>query len=211
MCLTPAGRTVAVGRAIAGQPVAPRPVEESPGSMETRWRLTAAGGDPRESATESKPPKRCAPAKACHARKGAHVAARMKGCGKSAPRRRRRRRQGKPHREQNRIGMAGREATRRQVGFQTSHPGWLLEGASNGHPRRMAVAGASSEAPRQNPAYRPAGVISRLSRCYFVDALTNSRADLPDSICPEKNREIAGRSARKVNCWGPLVGVISLR
>ena len=32
------------------------PVEESPGSMETRWRLTAAGGDPRESATESKPP-----------------------------------------------------------------------------------------------------------------------------------------------------------
>jgi len=31
-------------------------VEESPGSMKTWWRLTAAGGDPRESATENKPP-----------------------------------------------------------------------------------------------------------------------------------------------------------
>ena len=31
-------------------------VEESPGSMDERWRLTAAGGDPRDSATEIKPP-----------------------------------------------------------------------------------------------------------------------------------------------------------
>ena len=29
--------------------------EESPGSMETRCRITSGGGDPRESATESKP------------------------------------------------------------------------------------------------------------------------------------------------------------
>ena len=36
--------------------VAGQPAEESPGSMETRWRLTAAGGDPRDSATENKPP-----------------------------------------------------------------------------------------------------------------------------------------------------------
>jgi hypothetical protein len=69
------------------------PVEESPGSMETRWRLTAAGGDPRESATESKPPRL--------------AGVRVKGCGKSAPRRRQRRRQGKPHREQDQIGVAG--------------------------------------------------------------------------------------------------------
>ena len=33
-------------------------VEESPGSMETRCRVTPGGGDPRESATESKPPPR---------------------------------------------------------------------------------------------------------------------------------------------------------
>ncbi len=30
--------------------------EESPGSMEARCRVTPGGGDPRESATESKPP-----------------------------------------------------------------------------------------------------------------------------------------------------------
>lgn len=30
--------------------------EESPGSMERRCRVTPGGGDPRESATESKPP-----------------------------------------------------------------------------------------------------------------------------------------------------------
>ena len=31
--------------------------EESPGSMETRCRVMPGGGDPRESATESKPPR----------------------------------------------------------------------------------------------------------------------------------------------------------
>jgi hypothetical protein len=31
-------------------------VEESPGSTETRCRITSGGGDPRESATESRPP-----------------------------------------------------------------------------------------------------------------------------------------------------------
>jgi hypothetical protein len=30
-------------------------VEESPGSLKERWRLTAAGGNPRDSATENKP------------------------------------------------------------------------------------------------------------------------------------------------------------
>ena len=42
-------------------------------------------------------------------RKGA--AARVKGCGKSAPRRRQRRRHGKPHREQDRIGTARSESS----------------------------------------------------------------------------------------------------
>ena len=32
------------------------PLEESPGSMETRCRVIPGGGNPRESATESKPP-----------------------------------------------------------------------------------------------------------------------------------------------------------
>ena len=32
------------------------PLEESPGSTETRCRVIPGGGDPRESAAESKPP-----------------------------------------------------------------------------------------------------------------------------------------------------------
>ena len=93
-----AGRTAAAGlrASVAHQAI---PVEESPGSMETRWRLTAAGGDPRESATESKPP-------------AVRRQVRVKGCGKSAPRGRRRSRQGKPHREQDQIGVAGRARKR---------------------------------------------------------------------------------------------------
>ncbi len=35
-----------------------REAEESPGSTETRRRIRSGGGDPRESATESKPPRR---------------------------------------------------------------------------------------------------------------------------------------------------------
>jgi hypothetical protein len=71
--------------------------EESPGSMRTRRRITSGGGDPRESATESKPPDRGPQGPQSET-------ARVKGCGKSAPRGRQRRRHGKPRREQNRIG-----------------------------------------------------------------------------------------------------------
>ena len=45
-------------------------VEESPGSTETRCRVTPGGGNPRESATERKPP---------------FKKVRVKGCGKSTP------------------------------------------------------------------------------------------------------------------------------
>ena len=39
-----------------GQLRAVYPFEESPGSTKQGWRVTPAGGDPRESATESIPP-----------------------------------------------------------------------------------------------------------------------------------------------------------
>src|SRR5690606_16501932 len=52
------------------------------------------GGDPRESATESKPP--------------AVMRVRVKGWGKSPPRDWQQERQGKPHREQDRIGTASK-------------------------------------------------------------------------------------------------------
>jgi hypothetical protein len=76
--------------------------EESPGSTEARCRVTPGGGDPRESATENIPPSPCGPLR------GIAWAARVKWCGKSAPRRRQRRWQGKPHREQDQVGAAGR-------------------------------------------------------------------------------------------------------
>ena len=78
--------------------------EESPGSTGIRCRPTAGGGDPRDSATENKPP-----AHPRFARKGLpeDPRARVKRCGKSAPRPWQQGRQGKPHREQDRIGAAG--------------------------------------------------------------------------------------------------------
>src|SRR5262245_12333637 len=104
-----------------GQP----PGEESPGSTETRCRLTAGGGDPRESATENRPPG------------GFACQARVKRWGKSPPRDRQRKRHGKPHREQDQIGAA-RRAT--GSGVSASPPGSVARGARqrasqrNGHP-----------------------------------------------------------------------------
>ena len=66
--------------------------------METRCRVTPGGGDPRESATESKPPATLA------------QRVRVKGWGKSPPRSRQRERHGKPHREQDRIGVTWAQA-----------------------------------------------------------------------------------------------------
>ncbi len=64
---------------IAGAQVRAGGLEESPGSTERRRRVTPGGGDPRDSATESKPPTRPRP-------RDRAAAARVKGCGKSAPR-----------------------------------------------------------------------------------------------------------------------------
>jgi hypothetical protein len=111
--------------------------------METRRRITSGGGDPRESATERKPP--------------ASGPARVKGCGKSAPRRRQRRRHGKPRREQDRIG-ATRARQRAQARLRARCSGWLHEAASNGRPRGMAdTRVVKSPRALQNPAYRPTG------------------------------------------------------
>ena len=73
--------------------------EESPGSTEKRYRITSGGGDPRDSATEMTPP--TGPVFS-----GRLAAARLKWCGKSAPRLWQQRRLGKPYREQDQIGTA---------------------------------------------------------------------------------------------------------
>src|SRR5688572_11315664 len=66
----------------------------------------------------------------------ASATARLKWCGKSAPRRRQRRRQGKPRREQGQIGKhAAKAAARGPRAF----PGRPLEVRGDAHPRGMIV------------------------------------------------------------------------
>lgn len=68
--------------------------------------------------------------------------ARVKRCGKSAPRVRRRNRHGKPHREQDRIGTAPRavrESDNAAGLCQARRPGRLLEATCKRCPRGMAV------------------------------------------------------------------------
>ena len=91
---------VSVGRTAAPRQCRKAAGEESPGSMDKRCRITSGGGpfgaSLRDSATENRPPRL----------RSVLAAVRVKRCGKSAPRFRQRRRHGKPHREQDRIGAA---------------------------------------------------------------------------------------------------------
>ena len=111
--------------------------EESPDSTRRRCRVTPGRGDPRESAAENKPP--------------SALKARVKRWGKSPPRFRQRKRHGKPHREQCRIGV--KRGGRRRDCLVLIDPGRQLERSRqrdakmNGH-----RGGLASE---QNPAYRP--------------------------------------------------------
>ena len=100
--------------------------EESPGSTETWCRVTPGGGDPRESATESRPPVR------------SRLPARVKGCGKSAPRRRQRWWHGKPHQEQDQVGVARANC---------DGPGRVSEAAARVGRARRSVTGVPDEWP----------------------------------------------------------------
>src|SRR5579862_5468895 len=121
--------------------------EESPGSTEVRCRVTPGGGDPRESATESTPPRPF---------RKTRRAARVKGCGKSAPRRRQRRRHGKPHREQDQVGTAG---SQEPGALSCRRPGRSREASGNGRPRGMVI-------PRGNAGTEPG--LQAVWRLFFV-------------------------------------------
>ena len=115
-------------RQTAGRPLlihgpGPRTVEESPGSTGMRCRLTTGGGDPRESATEITPPAQAS---------RDSPRARAKRCGKSAPRAWQQERHGKPHREQDRIGMV---ASQGAGAFPPCCPGWSREARREVRPR----------------------------------------------------------------------------
>ncbi len=124
--------------------------------MDIRCRITSGGRKPRDSATENRPPR---PSLATCG----EGAVRVKRCGKSAPRLRQRRRHGKPHREQDRIGTARssplRERKRSSGSMSGSgRPGRLLKAPGNRRRRGMAVTRGASLAS-QNPAYRPADAL----------------------------------------------------
>jgi hypothetical protein len=144
--------------------------EESPGSTEKRCRLMAGGGDPRESATESEPP--------VNALRG-QGAVRVKRWGKSPPRERQRKRHGKPHREQDRIGTP-----RLGQPWQT----FPVVSVRVGCVRKAATPFQDEWPPRlrrksqaiQNPAYRPAGdyffVAFQLFLLKYPDSRRNRRS-----------------------------------
>ncbi len=100
--------------------------------MRQGCRVTPGGGNPRESATEKRPP---GPARA-----------RVKRWGKSPPRNWQQKRHGKPHPEQCRIGAwrgsGRRDASRAETAAGTSQPagpGWQLDRPGNGCGRGMVI------------------------------------------------------------------------
>jgi hypothetical protein len=101
-----------------------RAFEESPDSTRQRCRVTPGGGNPRESATENETA-------------GPPGQARVKRWGKSPPRTGQPGRQGKPHREQCRIGTSrretGRAASARKSGLAAPGRG-RPRSQRNGHP-----------------------------------------------------------------------------
>jgi len=78
--------------------------------------------------------------------------ARVKWCGKSAPRARQRERQGKPHREQDRIGAAGGRSGETRTcdarAFPPRRPGWSHQARREARRRGMAVPPARADRTR---------------------------------------------------------------
>jgi hypothetical protein len=106
---------------------------------------------------------------------------RVKRCGKSAPRVRQRKRHGKPHREQNRIGTATRavRASENTAGqCQARRPGRLLEAMCKHGPRGMAVT------------YRP-----RKRAVPYRTRLTGRLISLRESVFERSGYRFASRNA----------------
>jgi hypothetical protein len=118
--------------------------------------------------------------------------ARVKWCGKSAPRRRQRRRQGKPHREQDQVGAAGIPLCFGcQAGPSRCRSGRLHEALGNGCPRGMAIPAHLRTWAGQNPAYRPSGTIARI-----VEHIKNNSALLCAPSPRQLHEVVSGSLAR---------------
>ena len=125
--------------ASSGKPVG----EESPDSTKRWCRVTPGRGNPRDSATENRPPR------SNQRFASGETGATVKRWGKSPPRTWQQGRHGKPHQEQWRIGGPHGRASVRT-------PGCQLDLAGNGKVRGMVIASQDV----QNPAYRPSASLS---------------------------------------------------
>lgn len=135
-------------------------VEESPGSAKRGWRVTPAGRNPRESATESRPLTRSS--RACRGAagsKGERVRQERTALPATAAAR-----QTPPGARPNRGGGPVRVRKDKAGGSVSDpdRPGWSLERRGDASPRGMA-AGARRvpqgiRAASQNPAYRLPGI-----------------------------------------------------
>src|SRR5437763_38070 len=115
-----------------------------------------------ESATENRPPvPPPIPPPLAEEGKGGGKRARVKRCGKSAPRRRQRRWHGKPHREQDRIGTARGLKPRDRCPDLAVRVGCLRRRAT-GVPEEWPSRVEHPLHALQNPAYRPADALRGL-------------------------------------------------
>lgn len=123
--------------------------EESPGSTDERRRLTAAGGNPRDSATESKPPERLLvmehkPGKGERVRQERTASPATAMAGQTPP-------GARPNRGGTRF---------RPQGPSGPPPGLVARGGARAPPQRNGRHVPPRGGAIQNPAYRPAGYVS---------------------------------------------------
>ncbi len=139
--------------------------EESPDSTRQRCRVTPGRGNPRESATEIKPP---------FADRVRSAEVRVKRWGKSPPRDGQPDRHGKPHREQCQIGTAHGLALAPRSG-SAARACWRQQAQRNGHHRGLPgtesglqVLRASLRSPTINTEIEQIARISGVSLQYII-------------------------------------------
>ena len=139
----------------------------------------------------------------------------MKWCGKSAPRRRHRRRQGKPHREQDQVGAAGIRERSRGAGRTFAPPlGSVARGARqrasqrNGHHRPSGYARGGTE-PGLYAVWRPVPVDALADQTGISDVSGGQPCGRPNSLLHVKADRVASLivwSTRGVRGCDPEIG-----
>ena len=133
----------------------------------------------------------------CHRKQtaGASAPARVKRCGKSAPRLQQWRRHGKPHREQGLIGVLASRFRPQAQGFPPRNPGWPREAGREARPRGMVIQVALGRpfAAGQNPAYRPPGTSPFVCGGRYCGAWALAVWEAPRDRWPSGRRRAPGK------------------